>query len=396
MQHTHARNWALTLISATAVASLTLAVAPTATAAPMEGAVIATGPALAPEPPDATVVGVDANIVAGLTITGHRGKPVTVTTAGEATRAVTAKPSSPIVVRKLTPGKTYAVSIAGKRIATATPLAQVTPSGSLTVRAGSEPGTVDLAWAHRAKPAHGQVTFAITATAQNRSARSTATIAPISTQSRSPIATLSGLDPQTLYRFDVVARNSASTSAPTTAVMTRTLADLTGTQSPAADPVVHASPTPEPSTPPASSTGGGGGGSSTPTTRSIYVCPDGYAETSGTCEKTLAYTFHDVTTTSPYTFHTETEQVWGVTGWGCWKTGALDAEGGQREDQCGNTYGYLPTQVTIKDAPPSGFTDDGSQYSRTEQVKDVTPTGYADNGTGWVTTTAKVARTVTA
>lgn len=394
MQHSHARNWILALITTTAVASLTLAVPPTATAAPAEGAVIATGPVLAPEPPDATVVGVDANLVAGLTITGHGGKPVTVTTAGEATRTVTAKPNSPVIVRKLTPGKAYAVAIAGRRIATATPLAQVTPAGSLTVRAGSEPGSVDLSWAHRARPAHGQVTFVITATAQNLSARSTATIAPISTESRSATATLSGLDPQTLYRFDVVARNSASSSMPTSAVMPRSLADLTAPQASATDPVTKPAPAPEPAV--THTAASNSGGSATPNTRTIWVCPDGYSDTGGTCEKTLAYTFHDVTTTSPYTYHSETEQVWGVTGWGCWKTGALDADGGQREDQCGNTYGYLPVQVTVKDTPPAGFSDDGSQYTKTEPVKDSTPAGYSDNGSEWVATTNKTARVVPA
>lgn len=394
MQHTHARNWALTLISATAVASLTFAVAPTATAAPVEGAVIATGPALASEPPDATVVGVDANIVAGLTITGHRGKPVTVTTAGEATRAVTAKPSSPIVVRKLTPGKTYAVSIAGKRIATATPLAQVTPSGSLTVRVGSEPGTVDLAWAHRAKPAHGQVTFAITATAQNRSARSTATIAPISTQSRSPIATLSGLDPQTLYRFDVVARNSASSSAPTTAVMTRTLADLTGVPAQSVDPVAIPTPVPASASPQPTS-GSTGGGSSAPTTRTVYMCPDGFSENAGMCEQTASYTFHTETQTVSYTY------TYGITGTETFtdtcSSGYTDADGNfhwvEQPHACTktrNVYG------DIKNPTPAGYSDNGSAWVKDIQVKDAAPAGYADNGTAWVTTTAKVARTVTA
>ncbi len=50
----------------------------------------------------------------------------------------------------------------------------------------------------------------------------------------------------------------------------------------------------------------------------------------------------------------------------------------------------------MKDAPPTGFTDNGSSYTKTELVKDTTPAGYSDNGTAWITTTAKVAQEVPA
>ncbi|MCH9738282.1 MAG: hypothetical protein K0U42_05935, partial [Actinomycetia bacterium] len=40
------------------------------------------------------------------------------------------------------------------------------------------------------------------------------------------------------------------------------------------------------------------------------------------------------------------------------------------------------------DASPAGFTDNGSNYTKSEQVKNNPPAGYTDNGTQWVTTNA--------
>jgi hypothetical protein len=48
--------------------------------------------------------------------------------------------------------------------------------------------------------------------------------------------------------------------------------------------------------------------------------------------------------------------------------------------------------VSVKDAAPNGFTDNGSTWTK----KDALPAGYADNGTNWVSSSAKVAREVPA
>ena len=52
--------------------------------------------------------------------------------------------------------------------------------------------------------------------------------------------------------------------------------------------------------------------------------------------------------------------------------------------------------VQVKDAAPSGWSDDGSQHTRTAQVKDAAPAGFSDNGSEWVKTASKVAREVAA
>ena len=50
----------------------------------------------------------------------------------------------------------------------------------------------------------------------------------------------------------------------------------------------------------------------------------------------------------------------------------------------------------VKDAPPLGWYDDGSQYATEVQAKDETPSGWSDTGTEWIRTTAKVSKTVPA
>ena len=52
--------------------------------------------------------------------------------------------------------------------------------------------------------------------------------------------------------------------------------------------------------------------------------------------------------------------------------------------------------MQVKNAAPAGYTDDGTQYVKTEQIKDGAPAGYTDNGTQWVKTVAKVAKEVPA
>ena len=52
--------------------------------------------------------------------------------------------------------------------------------------------------------------------------------------------------------------------------------------------------------------------------------------------------------------------------------------------------------TTGKDPPPTGWTDDGEQYTKTVRTKDSTPDGFTDNGTEWVRTTDKVEQVVPA
>ncbi|MFZ4487525.1 MAG: hypothetical protein ACOYO9_13145, partial [Candidatus Nanopelagicales bacterium] len=52
--------------------------------------------------------------------------------------------------------------------------------------------------------------------------------------------------------------------------------------------------------------------------------------------------------------------------------------------------------VSAKDAPPTGFSDSGTEYTKATQVKDAAPAGYTDNGTQWVLTAPMEAKVVPA
>ena len=107
--------------------------ATTAVADTGPGEVVAADTAAPPvQSATARMVGVDANVVAGLTVTGAGGRKVTVTTKGERPRTLTPVATSSAVFRRLTPGRTYTVTVAGTRIGTAVPLAAVgRPSAQL-------------------------------------------------------------------------------------------------------------------------------------------------------------------------------------------------------------------------------------------------------------------------
>ena len=148
----------------------------------------------------------------------------------------------------------------------------------------------------------------------------------------------------------------------------------------------------------------------------------GFAEVGGSCQKTAAYTFstqdytfHDEVQTKAYTFHTETTGPAPIISE--FSTQDVCPSGYNLEDygaqgKLCRQYGPAPT-AQVKDAAPSGWTDNGSSYVRTVEVKDNAPAGFTDDGTQWikkdaapsgwsddgtqyVKTTAKVARTVPA
>ena len=347
------------------------------------------------------LVGVDPDIVNGLTVTGHGGHPVKATAKGQRTRIVTAKGSTPAVLRDLTPGVAYTISIGGKPVAKATPVANVGPAANLVVRVTPTPGQIHLAWSYTPRRVEGaNVSFAIVAAPQGPGP---ATVAPLRIDATGLEALLDGLDPDRLYTITVTPRNSASTGRASTAIMTKTLHGITGTAvapaAPVPTPPVPVSPAPAPAPPPPPTPAPAPAPGPAPT-KTIYVCPDGYTETpTGACQKALAYTFHRVTETTPYTYHQESQpstvsvpatfngSVWT---WSC--PSGYDAGGGQwGVGICKGTV-----QATVKDYPPTGWYDTGSSYAHDIDVKDSLPSGYTDDGTQWVTVTSKIAQIVPA
>jgi hypothetical protein len=372
--------------------------APAATASTLvaedpPGTVIAEDPTLpTPEPATARIVGVDANVVAGLSVTGHGGSTVAATAKGRATRSVTVTADKPAVLRRLAPGVTYTITIAGTRIGTAVPVSQVGPASQLRVETTGTADTVRLTWRHTSTRAEGgtSVRYDVVATPTGTPAgvhvRTTPSLAPVTAVSATTTITLPGLDPDQLYTFAVTPRNSASTGRSTRAVMSHSLSQITGAAVatiPGPVPTaVAATPAPVPA--PASAP-------APPATKTIYVCPDGYAETSGgLCQKSLPYTF-DVLA---YTTHQEATgpapllDSYETTGSGC--PSGYSLEDYTWVKYC-RRYGPAPTK-TVKDATPSGYTDTGTDWRR----KQPAPTGYSDDGAQWVKTVLKVARVVPA
>jgi len=331
------------------------------------------------------MVGIDANIVNGLTVTGVGGSRVTLTARGERTR--TAKPvrTSAAVFRNLTAGKSYSVRANGTLVGTGTPVAAVGPAVGLTVSTTSVPDEVLLRWNQR--PTRGQggaVSYTIVAKPVTALGRTTTTTAEVSGTTTDRTATLA-LDPTTRYAFTVTPRNSASVGRPTTAIMSHTLKEMNGpTDAPTT--TLPPAPAPVPTAPsqPAPTPAG-------PSTKTIYVCPDTFTETAqGVCEKTQPYTF----TTKSYTFHTETTGPAPILD--SYETAVAACPSGYNFEDYGwvkycRKYGTAPTK-SVKDATPTGYTDTGTEWS----TKDATPTGYTDNGTVWVTTAAKIAKVVPA
>jgi antitoxin (DNA-binding transcriptional repressor) of toxin-antitoxin stability system len=363
--------------------------------------VIAADTTPAPGTRPVALVGVDPDIVNGLTVTGHLGHPVKATAKGQRTRIVTAGASTPAVLRALIAGVTYTISIGGKPVAKATPVAKVGPATNLVVRITPTPGQIHLTWSYTPRRVEGaNVSFAIVATPQGPGP---ATATPFHLEATGTEAALEGLDPDRLYTITVTPRNTASTGRATSATMSKTLNEITGGASvppaPVPTPAVPVTPTPAPA--PVQVPGPAPAPAPGPApTKTIYICPDGYTETStGACQKAMAYTFHRVTETTPYTYHQESQvntvsvpatfngTVWT---WSC--PSGYDAGGGQwGVGICKGTV-----QATVKDYPPTGWYDTGSNYARDIDVKDPAPSGYTDDGTQWVTVTSKVAKIVPA
>jgi antitoxin (DNA-binding transcriptional repressor) of toxin-antitoxin stability system len=358
--------------------------------------VIAADTTPAPGTRPVTLIGVDPDIVNGLTVTGHKGRTIKATAKGQRTRIVTTGASTPAVLKPLTPGVSYTITIGGRTVAKATPVAGVGPASNLIARITPTPGQVHLTWSYTPRRAEGaNVVFSIAATPKGPGQ---STAIPLRLEASGTEATLDGLDPDRLYTITVTPRNTASTGRATSATMSKTLNEITGTASAPAAPTAAVPTTPTPTATPAPAPAPAPAPGPAPT-KTIYVCPDGYPESpAGTCQKTLAYTFHTETVTLAYTYHN------GVIG------SHVVTHPHTHCDYLPNpnsptgldiycTGGYDETVLdygNVKDATPTGYTDTGTAWIKDIEVKDATPIGYTDNGTAWVKTVGKVAQVVPA
>ena len=324
-----------------------------------------------------------ATIPSGIVVSNHGGQQIRLFAKGEQIRRVTHPGHSPVRFTRLTPGRNYTVEVGGIRVGTLPAISRPTPASGLAVRTTNEPDSVALSWRHRSTRATGgrSVTFVVTATSRTASTVRQVVAGRLSTR-------LSGLDRHTRYTFTVVPRNSAGSGRGTRAVMARTLAELApDTPTPSAptappEPTAPPVPVPAPAAAPAAAPA--------PSTRTIYVCPTGYSETSEqACQKAQPYTY----TTLAYTFHQEATGPAPMLD--SYATADVCPSGYNLEDYgwvkyC-RRYGPAPT-ATVKDPTPAGYTDNGSAWT----TRNPAPDGYTDDGTQWVKVVAKEARIVPA
>lgn len=272
-----------------------------------------------------------------IVVTGHGGRPVALVREGSEPLRIPRPGRAPATFTGLAPGATYTVVVGGLRVARVTAVDRPSPVTRIVVHRTPAPGTVQVRWEHRVTRSAGRVGFEVTATAAGAP-----TIRTVVADVRS--ATLTGLQPATLYTFSVIPTNSAGRGRPTSAVMTQVLGAPAATPlptAPVAPPAQAPAPAPAPS----------------PATRTIFVCPAGFAENpSGTCTSRLPYTFHEEAA-GPAPLLTSVE----TTIRACPAGASLEDYGWTM--YC-RTYGPVPMR-SVKDAPPAGYTDTGSAWERT-------------------------------
>jgi len=372
-------------------------------AAAIVGLALTSSPALAvsvAQEPAPTVIASDttpaytqvlADHINGATVISPDGGIIAASATGHQTRSVKARPGQAVVLNDLDPGTRYTITRDGSRIGFVVPVSQVGAASGLNVVTTANPGEVLMSWTHTVNKGEGSaVQYTATATVVGAT---TASAKVVTTDTH---ATLSGLDMRQRYTFTVTPSNSASTGRASTATMQQTLAQFTGALVDQSAPAGQPAPAPAPAATAAPAPAPAPG----PATRTIWVCPDGFADAGAICQKTLPYTFHTVTSTWPYSYHQQFVQTGSHVDFSTAPNGgtyyaqnAWDANGSDA-----GYYKVVPDgyYTSVKDAAPAGYTDNGTAYTKTEQVKDPAPAGYTDNGSAWVMTAAKVAQQVPA
>ena len=352
-----------------------------------------------------------------ITVTTAPRTLVTISAKGATAQSKMTNQQGQATFAKLDAGKQYTVTT-GDASTTVVPVIKVGKARGLTVTTTDQAGIVDLNWKHKATKARGgkSIGYTITATPMVATSEASGT-APITEEVNATSAELTGLDPTALYSFSVTPHNALGKGEPSVARMSRSLADITGitgqvAQDDAQDqgaPQPQQTPesAPEPTPAPKPAPKPGPGPAPQPSTRTIWVCPDGYSDTGSSCKQTSAYTYSTQQETQPYTYRSETRTE-SCAGPDCpgsryvdfgtdWTGGSCPNGGTLHGGQCmGWTNSTRQVTVQVKNAAPSGWSDDGSQYVRTVQVKDAPPAGWSDDGSQYVRTASKIERVVPA
>lgn len=329
------------------------------------------------------------------------GAQVVVTARGAKSHRVMANARGIARMANMTPGVNYTVATTDSSTVV-TPVVGAGRARNLAVTTTGAADSVTLTWQHNASPARGgsAVTYRVEATPVDDETAAT-TVNDVSTTT----TTLTGLDPLARYAFRVTPVNALGDGKSALVTMETNLSALTGLPAPETNPEPSAptKPTtpPEPAEPRESHTSPAPAVApaaapaaqpapaqpARPTTRTIYVCPDGFADVDGVCTKTMAYTYQ----TQDYTFtrgKTGTQDIQAI----C-SSSFTDADGVKHwivePHECTITRDVFGD---IKDPTPAGWEDTGSNWRK----QDDAPAGWSDDGTQWVQTAEKVAQVVPA
>lgn len=292
-----------------------------------------------------------ASLPRGIVVNGHGGQPVSLFAEGQQPIRRAHPGRRPATFTGLLAGTAYTVVVGGRSVGKVVAVDRPAAPTRLVVHSTATAGDVLLKWTYKdlARTAGSAVTFTVTATSSTAPAVSTR-----ATKTR--ITMLSGLDPNAIYSFAITPANSAGKGPSTTARMSKTLAQLVGPV-PTATPTPAPTPSPTPTPTPTPTPSAAAPAPAPPATRTIYVCPTDYVENgSGTCTRTIAYTFHDeVAGPAPQLVSYETSIA------AC--PGGYNLEDYGWVKYC-RLYGAVPMR-SVKDATPTGFTDTGTAWVRT-------------------------------
>lgn len=347
-----------------------------------------------------------ASLPGGIVVSRHGGRPVTLFAEGLPVLRRPRPGTAPATFTGLRPGTRYTVMVGGSFVGRVTALDRPSAASRLVVRTTESSDAVSLTWQQRPTAATGGSSITYDLVARSTTAPTMTTSVRGATTGR-----IDGLDPTALYSFTVTPRNTAGRGGATTARMSRSLAQITGittTPAPTPTPTSTPVPSPAPTTPaavPAPSPAAPAPAPAppppapapapAPSTTTIYVCPDGFPEVGGLCQKTAAYTY-DI---KPYTTHSAPVYGYGQIDWN-YVWGHCSGAGTSGNWANGDPYCRTPVygdgavvgSQQVRDATPTGYTDTGTNW----QKRDPAPEGYLDSGTQWVLTVPKVARVVPA
>jgi hypothetical protein len=336
---------------------------------------------------------VSANFERGITVTGHRGKVVSVQEVGRRPAQQRARANRSIRFPNLRAGRVHVVRVDGQHIARLVPVRRVRPITDLAFEPSARPDAVRVTWQHQRTKATGGTNIHYLLTAHSHTAPTISQ--PVHDSFGSEVT---GLDAHARYTFELVAVNTIGVGPVASVTMQRSLFEMLST-----DPVPEDTP-PRPLVPPVPDQPISGEplpSAPVPAPPSLtpsppdtepaavlpepslpaLICPDGFDDIGEVCARTspYEYEYRDYTFTiqplrietyedicSEAAINENGELIWIVEPYECTLTRVI----------------FGPVQ----DPVPDGWQDTGTQWSRVAPP----PEGWTDDGTSYIQTVEKI------